>query len=269
TATYTDGNQSESVVKPGSGIESVGNMDSQPDGTEQPTDSTKLQPDSTALQANGISPQADIQSTETWTAENTVLSWSSVKYADAYYFVLTDKDGMADGSEMTAEFKIVETKDENDPTVIPSATIYGKDAGGDWQVIGTTGADLGTGTAYSFDLSQTGAAFQPYHKVVKGIYAVDSATSIPYEVDLKTSLEITMRDGVFTYTLALPDSNRLNPPVGSAYGENSIVNSNNDRLRFTDSVEIWSDMQQNEDIDSANWSQAYVKSIEYVAEFNN
>ena len=50
---------------------------------------------------------------------------------------------------------------------------------------------------------------------------VDSATSIPYEVDLKTSLEITMQDGVFTYTLALPDSNRLNPPVGSAYGDKS------------------------------------------------
>ncbi|NBI90231.1 prepilin-type N-terminal cleavage/methylation domain-containing protein, partial [Lachnospiraceae bacterium] len=45
TATYTDGNQSESVVKPGSGIEPAGNMDSQPDGAEQPTDSTKVQPD--------------------------------------------------------------------------------------------------------------------------------------------------------------------------------------------------------------------------------
>ncbi len=244
------------------------------DATNSTVDGTGLQITSQELQANDIAPQADdVQKNETWTAENTVLSWSSVEYADAYYFTLTDVDGAADGSgnAMTAEFKIVEKKDETDPSAT-TVTVFGKDAAGSnqWEEIAEIAEpDLSAGI--DIDLSQDGATFQTYHKVVSGMYAVDSSTTIPYEVDLKTILNITMQDGVFTYTLSLPDSNSLNPPADSAYAleGNSIVNSNSDKLRFTDSVRIWSDMSVNDDADQANWSEAYVKSVEYVAEFNN
>lgn len=244
------------------------------DATNSTVDGTGLQITSQELQANGIAPQADdVQMDETWTAENTVLSWNSVEYADAYYFILTD-DGAADGSgnAMTAEFKIVETKNETDPSAT-TVTVFGKDAAGSnqWvEITEITEPDLSAGI--DLDLSQDGATFQTYHKVVSGMYAVDSSTTIPYEVDLKTILSITMQDGVlFTYTLSLPDSNSLNPPANSAYAleGNSIVNSNSDKLRFTDSVRIWSDMSVNDDADNTKWSEAYVKSVEYVAEFNN
>ena len=242
----------------------------QPGSVNGPADGANAQPDGTSQPADGIALQADaIQGQEIWTAENTVLTWSSVQYADAYYFTLTDKGGMDDGNDRIAEFKIVETKDEDDPSVIPAAAVYGKDGSGAWQQVGTTEADLATGTDYTFDLSETMAGFQPYSKVVSGTYAVDSTTTIPYSVELKTSLKISMRDGIFTYTLSLPDSNRLNPPAGSQYGQNSIVNSDSDKLRFTDTVSVWADMVQNEESDEADKSQAYVKSEEYLAEFNN
>ncbi|MCI8930070.1 MAG: prepilin-type N-terminal cleavage/methylation domain-containing protein [Lachnospiraceae bacterium] len=242
----------------------------QPGSVNGPADGANAQPDGTSQPADGIALQADaIQGQEIWTAENTVLTWSSVQYADAYYFTLTDKGGMDDGRDRIAEFKIVETKGEDDPSVIPAATVYGKDGNGDWQQVGTTGTDLAAGTDYTFDLSQTMAVFQPYSKVVSGTYAVDSTTTIPYSVELKTSLKITMQDGIFTYTLSLPDSNRLNPPAGSQYGQNSIANSDSDKLRFTDTVSVWADMAQNEKPDEADKSQAYVKSEEYLAEFNN
>ncbi len=192
-----------------------------------------------------------------------------MQYADAYYFTLTDKGGMDDGNDRIAEFKIVETKDEDDPSVIPAAAVYGKDGNGVWQQVGTTEADLAAGTDYTFDLSQTMPDFQPYSKVVSGTYAVDSTTTIPYSVELKTSLKISMQDGIFTYTLSLPDSNRLNPPAGSQYGQNSIANSDSDKLRFTDTVSVWADMAQNEEPAEVDKSQAYVKSEEYLAEFNN
>ncbi len=235
-----------------------------------PADGANAQPDGTSQPADGIALQADaIQGQEIWTAENTVLTWSSVQYADAYYFTLTDKGGMDDGNDRIAEFKIVETKDEDDPSVIPAAAVYGKDGNGVWQQVGTTEADLAAGTDYTFDLSQTMPDFQPYSKVVSGTYAVDSTTTIPYSVELKTSLKISMQDGIFTYTLSLPDSNRLNPPAGSQYGQNSIANSDSDKLRFTDTVSVWADMAQNEEPAEADKSQAYVKSEEYLAEFNN
>ena len=104
---------------------------------------------------------------------------------------------------------------------------------------------------------------------MSGTYAVDSTTTIPYSVELKTSLKISMQDGIFTYTLSLPDSNRLNPPAGSQYGQNSIANSDSDKLRFTDTVSVWADRAQNEEPAEADKSQAYVKSEEYLAEFNN
>lgn len=242
----------------------------QPGSVNGPADGANAQPDGTSQPADGIALQADaIQGQEIWTAENTVLTWSSVQYADAYYFTLTDKGGMDDGSDRIAEFKIVETKDEDDPSVIPAAAVYRKDGSGAWQQVGTTGADLATGTDYTFDLSETMAGFQPYSKVVSGTYAVDSTTTIPYSVELKTGLKISMQDGIFTYTLSLPDSNRLNPPAGSQYGQNSIVNSDSDKLRFTDTVSVWADMVQNEEPVEADKSQAYVKSEEYLAEFNN
>ncbi len=242
----------------------------QPGSVNGPADGANAQPDGTSQPADGIALQADaIQGQEIWTAENTVLTWSSVQYADAYYFTLTDKGGMDNGSDRIAEFKIVETKDEDDPSVIPAAAVYGKDGSGAWQQVGTTEADLAAGTDYTFDLSETMAGFQPYSKVVSGTYAVDSTTTIPYSVELKTSLKISMRDGIFTYTLSLPDSNRLNPPAGSQYGQNSIVNSDSDKLRFTDTVSVWADMVQNEEPNEADKSQAYVKSEEYLAEFNN
>ena len=242
----------------------------QPGSVNGPADGANAQPDGTSQPADGIALQADaIQGQEIWTAENTVLTWSSVQYADAYYFTLTDKGGMDDGSDRIAEFKIVETKDEDDPSVIPAAAVYGKDGNGVWQQVGTTEADLAAGTDYTFDLSQTMAAFQPYSKVVSGTYAVDSTTTIPYSVELKTSLKISMQDGIFTYTLSLPDSNRLNPPADSQYGQNSIANSDSDKLRFTDTVSVWADMAQNEEPAEADKSQAYVKSEEYLAEFNN
>ena len=217
-------------------------------------------------------PQADpdpAQNEEIWTAESTILAWSSVEYADAYYVTLTDM-GESDGSgAVTAEFKVVEYMDETDPSApVPAAAVYGRntDGTGQWAEIGRTGPDLDAGTAYTFDLSETNAAFLPYGKTVKGFYALDTSTSIPYEAALKTSLEITMEDGSFIYRLTLPDSNRLNPPTDSWY-ENSIVNSDSDRLRFTDSVRIWSDMVQNED--PANRSSSYVKSDDHVTEFDN
>ena len=240
-------------------------------GTGTAADNGNLETDGTELQFDGIDPRADaVQGQEIWTAENTTLSWSSVEYADAYYFTLTDKGGMDDGSDRIAEFKIVETGDKDDPSIVPTATVYGKDAASQWVEIGTTAAvDWTSGNPYLVDLSQTGASFQPYYKAVDGTYAVDSNTTIPYSVELKTILKITMQDGVFTYTLSLPDSNRLIPPADSQYGQNSIVNSDSDKLRFTDTVSIWADMAQNGDTDQTKWSEAYVKSVEYLAEFNN
>lgn len=219
----------------------------------------------------GIAPQADVGlAEEEWTAENTALTWSSVEYADAYYFTLTDQGGMDDGKDMTADFRIVERKNEDDPSA-STAEVYGKDTDGKWVEITPTKSNPAPGDAFVYDLSRADGGFAPYGKTVKGFYAIhQSATSIAYEADLSTSLAITLEDdGTFTYRLTMPDSNSLTPPEDGAYGSSPLVNSEDNPLRFTDSVRIWSDMEQNEDLNPNNWSEAYVKSVEHVAEFNN
>lgn len=217
----------------------------------------------------GIVPQADVGPVEeAWMAENTVLTWSSVEYADAYYFTLTDADGMDDGRERTADFRIVERKNEDDPSA-STAEVYGKGTDDKWVKIEAT--ESNPGDAFVYDLSRADGGFAPYGKTVKGFYAIhQSATSIAYEAGLSTSLAITLEDdGTFTYRLTMPDSNSLTPPEDGAYGSSPLVNGEDNPLRFTDSVRIWSDMEQNEDPDPNNWSEAYVKSVEHVAEFNN
>lgn len=217
----------------------------------------------------GIAPQADVGlAEEEWTAENTALTWSSVEYADAYYFTLTDQGGMDDGKDMTADFRIVERKNEDDPSA-STAEVYGKDTDDKWVKIEAT--ESNPGDAFVYDLSRADGGFAPYGKTVKGFYAIhQSATSIAYEADLNTSLAITLEDdGTFTYRLTMPDSNSLTPPEDGAYGSSPLVNDEDNPLRFTDSVRIWSDMEQNEDPNPDNWSEAYVKSVEHVAEFNN
>ncbi len=213
-------------------------------------------------------PQADAgQEEQIWTAESTIFTWSSVKYADVYDINLSDH-GESDGSgAVTAEFKVVEFINESDPSA-STAAVYGRasDGSGGWEEIGTT--DPAAGAVSVFDLSQTDASFLPYGRTVRGSYALDTSTSIVYEAELKTRLEITMADGVFTCRLILPDSNRLNPPADSGY-ENGIVDSDSDRLRFTDEVRIWSDRTENGDPDPGNWSSSYVKSDDHVTEFDN
>lgn len=218
---------------------------------------------------SGAAPQADdLPEEEEWTAENTVLTWSSVRYADAYYFTLTDEDGMDDGSERTAAFRIVEDKTENDPSA-STVTVYGRNTDDPdvWVKIAPTDPDA-EGTLI-YDLSQAVGGFQTYGKTAEGFYAIHlSATSIRYETDLKSSLAVTLEeDGSFTYTLTMPDANTLTPPEDGAYGSEAITNGGDHPLRFTDTVRIWSDMVQNED--PSTLSEAYVKSVEHVAEFNN
>lgn len=179
-----------------------------------------------------------VQETSLWISENTVLIWSSVEYGNTHYIILEDDD---EKEGMTQEFKIVESGTAG---VSPSVRVYWKDDAGQWQEA--------AGAEGVFDLSR-------YHKLVEGQYEEAVGYYVPYLVDLKARLEVAGLDGGFVYTLVLPDANRLVPGDGG----NDITDSG---LRFTDSVRIWSDVEENEE---APYSEAYVRSEECKIRFGN
>ncbi len=191
--------------------------------------------------------KAEIKEEMLWSATATTLSWSSVTYADSYYFVLTDDD---ENDRLEQEFKIVENQDLDNPDD-STAQVYRKNDDGNWEEITQDETDN------VYKLFEDGKG---YGREVEGSYILDAygSTLIPYTVTLGAELEISRQDGVFIYTLTLPDSTELTPPSDSGY-QNSIENGDNNKLCFTDSVRIWADLAENEE---EPYSKAYVHSKE-------
>ena len=244
SAESTD-NADGAASKPTRPKENADKSDTHAENSADDEDSADAQPEDEAeLYADGEAAQADGIIEEEWTAENTVISWNSVKYADAYYFVLTDSDREVevkgeDGTvttekkEVTAEFKVVETKDETNPSNPAfTVTVYGRpvNADADGSTDGSTDVSAGTEAAGSgawveigkkewsseadgtaadaaentleVDLSKlaedkdpTKDMFTTYGKTVKGMYVVDNPTFIQYEAELGTILTVTRQDG--------------------------------------------------------------------------
>ncbi len=174
-----------------------------------------------------------------WTADSTTLSWSSVRFADSSYLTLTDR------KQGTQEFKIKETvTDDGNGGATASAAVFWKNESGDWEEI--------TGNDGVYELSQ-------YHKEIEGQYEKETGFKVPYKVDLTAGLKVeALEDNRFAYTLILPDADRLTPKED---GGNSIES---DELRFTQSVEICADVEENE---TSPGSDAYVRSDAYKVEF--
>ena len=171
-----------------------------------------------------------------WTARHTVLTWDSVDYGDIYEFTLK----MRGGDSQTFRIR------EKDGKV----QVF-------WQDPSLTGA----GDPFR-EIPENGGAFalSQYQKTVTGIYEIEANYSIPYEVTLGAGLivEPSKRDPEkFAYTLILPDADRLSPENGGS----SITDS---ELCFTESVQVWADVRDNEE---PPVSDAYVRSEEYKREF--
>ncbi len=174
-----------------------------------------------------------------WTADSTTLSWNSVRFADSSYITLTDKE------QGTQEFKIKETvTDDGNGGTTASAAVFWKNENGDWEEI--------TGNDGLYELSQ-------YHKEIEGQYEKETGFKVPYKVDLTAGLKVeALEDNRFAYTLLLPDADSLTP---KEEGGNSIES---DELRFTQSVEICADVEENE---TSPGSDAYVRSDTYKVDF--
>lgn len=175
-----------------------------------------------------------------WTAKQVTLSWDSVELADSYYIMLTAKAETEGADDKLYEFKIEETK-VADGTV-ESVSVFWKGDDGNWKEI-LESADA-TG---EYELSQ-------YQREVNGYYQKETNYEVPYRVNLAAKLKVEeAQEGRYRYTLILPDAESLTPKDGG----NSIVD---EELRFTKSVQIYSDVVENE---SSPGSEAYVRSDPY------
>lgn len=174
-----------------------------------------------------------------WTADSTTLSWNSVRFADSSYITLIDKE------QGTQKFKIKETvTDDGNGGTTASAAVFWKNENGDWEEI--------TGNDGLYELSQ-------YHKEIEGQYEKETGFKVPYKVNLTAGLKVEAQgDNRFAYTLLLPDADSLTP---KEEGGNSIES---DELRFTQSVEICADVEENE---TSPGSGAYVRSDTYKVDF--
>ncbi len=210
----------------------------------------------------GVQPLAEDPQEEDWTAKHITLSWNSVELADSYYIMLTEKvegTDAADTGEKLHEFKIVETKSPDDGTVV-SATVYEKDADDKWQIIQEI-------EKVDISADNPGECELPYFRDVKGDYEKQTGYMVPYEVNLTAKLRVEETQdetGGLKYTLILPDADSLTPKDGG----NSIKDDN---LRFTSLVQIYADVQENEDMTTAPsyGSDAYVRSDPYEMTIEN
>lgn len=187
-----------------------------------------------------------------WTAGGigTSLTWESVMYADAYQIDLTSEEETQPGTieDVMRELRIHENPEGADEKI----TVF-RNNNGTWEEISEIAGKAGE--------------YELYQHHVEGMYerAIDS--EVPYRTDLRATLKVEElldgegnATGKFLYTLLLPDADSLTPQEGG----NEIKNDEDNRLRFTKLVEIYSDLQENEE---APVSEAYVRSEPYVMEY--
>ena len=185
-----------------------------------------------------------------WTAGGigTSLTWESVLYADAYQIDVTSEEETQPGTleEVKREFRI----HENPEGAAEKITVFWND-NGTWEEI---------------KINEETGEYELYQHSVEGMYQRASDSEVPYETNLKARLrveEILDEEGAtgrFRYTLVLPDADSLTPKDGG----NEIKNDEYNRLRFTRKVEIYSDLQENEESPE---SEAYVRSKAATMEY--
>ena len=242
----------------------------------------KLPPPAVSVTSGVRSVTASVQtnpdlpaSEETWTANHTILDWTSAELADAAYVTLTKKN--TDGTDKTAyAYRILETEEETDTGSVRHAVVEryqeessgAGDTAGSWQEVGRAswildenetwllqkpeGTDPGGSQTAVLELSD-------YSFPVSGSYTEAELVTL-YTIEPKAVLEMVCEDGGFGYTLILPDADSLVPKEGI-----TISDAN---LRVTESVEIQADCRENLP-DGSSYSSAYVRSDAYTAVFGN
>lgn len=176
---------------------------------------------------------------ERWTAEHTVLQWSSVECADVYTI------GLTGGQNLSANLRVVEKSVEGELHPVLQELITEENGSTIWK--------------------DAEAEASVYSLEVQGNYTTKNGVLKSYTLTLKTELLAEQReDGGFDYTLKLPDVTSMKDEDGNVI--------TNEKFSLTKTAEFAANVTANvtdQDITINKNSDAYVGSDSMTIEWQN